>query len=1684
MKNQFRKFVVGLLTLAMVVSTITPAAFAAPSTTTGADGNTDETSLSSTAETNIASANIVASLEDSGEETEDSEAKSAVKDAVFNNYNDTTDLSEHGISSEEMDSATEEVLEENNLTDLVEVTYETDSNDTVTTAEVTMDDRVALAADELEEKSNVYNLTDEQAQNLLGLYAQYVKSLEDHADIYGVQVAYNTTKDTNANPIGSLLDIASIPETGADYDTMAGLVQIYYMATEISAQAFGDQIKQVRNQALASLNKDMTDVQKYLALNDWLANYCTFSMASIMDNIEAPKPTESQLHAVARQAMYNMIREQVYNQVYDAVKDSYDEDTAKAIADAQADSYMNDQTDDPNGNGSQQAASTADTITGLWESTQVGAFIGKSAVCLGYASAYTYLVQCAFPEVYLNEGGNLDTASAWKSYKELNYQLNEDGTPVTDENGDCVWSADSAAIVDQVKIIYDTESSMFGESGHFDSPHYWNAVKTDGKWYYVDPCYTDIYIECMNRDRVETDGNMNHLYFMFSDSSARQLYDGYFSDIITLYQDIATDTTYEDAWVAFIKSQTYQVDGRAYYLYDSTDMLDIMNQSGGVMGTSSNLNERSSERAADNPYGDIFGDTELKVVYHDTMLADSDASFVTLVDFNNGQIYNPSTDEMVDNAMIAELYAEYTEATEQYPSIAISTAYYDGKVYFSLSNCILSYDLETGALEKLVEYTKVSGQRDLTVALGGMGFTMTNDASGENTITVENPPIADMTIKDDGKMYVSVATCYGFASGKGDYTDEDGTVHNLMEDDRSYGYKFAETNYNPDYNTYYSSSDDTNDNDEFMWSANIVGTIEMSHLTGTEHSYSKVNVPESCTEDAYTVSRCTECGLIQESTEETPEEGGSTDETPEEGGSTGETPEEGDSTGETPEEGEPTEETPAEETPGHGHRYIKLDETYYTKDDNGNRNTGTAYSCIDCGKSFDADELEENKTDADEVFKITTLSGDKANVWTHSADYTQAALYRVPVELQDHMFDCVWENADISTRTVATVSQKGDCVSGLTYTYTATVDGQDYTDTEDVAYDAHTYAAEWTWAEDYSTATVKLTCDVCGKVAEETASTKDQSITQSGHTAETCEEAGSVSYTAKVTHDGVNYTSSKTQEIPAKGHSYGEPAWEWTKTENGSYTATATFTCESDASHVEKQDATVEIVMDEATGTKKYVATVTFNDTTYTSEHELELYITSDPTDYTGEVGTKAEFTVAAEGNGELTYQWQYQNVNSNYWQNSSQSGSTTDTLTVPITEARDGQQYRCVVTDENGNTVISNAAAIHATAATPKITITSQPADYTGEVGTSATFTVAAEGNSELTYQWQFKNASSSYWQKSSQSGSTTDTLTVPITKARDGQQYRCVITDANGNTVTSNAAAVHATEAAPKITITSQPEDYTGEVGTKATFKVAAEGNELTYQWQYQNAGSNYWQKSSQSGSTTDTLTVPITKARDGQQYRCVITDADGNTVTSNAAAVHATEATPKITITSQPEDYTGEVGTKATFTVAAEGNELTYQWQYQNVGSSYWQNSSQSGSTTNTLTVPVTEARDGQKYRCVITDADGNTVTSNAAAIHATAATPKITIDTQPTDYTGAVGTDATFTVEATGNSELTYQWQYQNAGSSYWQNSSQNGNKTATLTVPITEARNGQQYRCVITDADGNTVTSNAASIIVG
>ncbi len=187
-------------------------------------------------------------------------------------------------------------------------------------------------------------------------------------------------------------------------------------------------------------------------------------------------------------------------------------------------------------------------------------------------------------------------------------------------------------------------------------------------------------------------------------------------------------------------------------------------------------------------------------------------------------------------------------------------------------------------------------------------------------------------------------------------------------------------------------------------------------------------------------------------------------------------------------------------------------------------------------------------------------------------------------------------------------------------------------------------------------------------------------------------------------------------------------------------------------------------------------------------------------------------------------------------------------------------------------------------------------------------------------------------------------------------------------------------------------------------------------------------------------------------------------------------AYKITPKsgIKITAQPQSKKVEAGQTAKLTVSASGENLTYQWQYCHAGGTKWYNSSMTGSKTKTLTIKATAARNGQKYRCIIKNTKGS-VTSNTAVLTVTAA---LQITTQPKNQSAAAGKTAKFTVGASG-SGLRYQWQYCSATGTKWYNSSMTGNKTKTLTVTATTARNGQKYRCLITDANGKKLTSKVA-----
>jgi len=88
------------------------------------------------------------------------------------------------------------------------------------------------------------------------------------------------------------------------------------------------------------------------------------------------------------------------------------------------------------------------------------------------------------------------------------------------------------------------------------------------------------------------------------------------------------------------------------------------------------------------------------------------------------------------------------------------------------------------------------------------------------------------------------------------------------------------------------------------------------------------------------------------------------------------------------------------------------------------------------------------------------------------------------------------------------------------------------------------------------------------------------------------------------------------------------------------------------------------------------------------------------------------------------------------------------------------------------------------------------------------------------------------------------------------------------------------------------------------------------------------------------------------------------------------------------------------------------------------------------------------------------------------------PAITLD--PVSQSIATGESAVFTVEATGTTPLSYQWQKNQVnlgdGGHY------SGTNTNTLTITDADANDAADYRCLVTNTHGNA-TSNAATLEV-
>ncbi|MBQ2062778.1 MAG: hypothetical protein II458_08950 [Oscillospiraceae bacterium] len=293
--------------------------------------------------------------------------------------------------------------------------------------------------------------------------------------------------------------------------------------------------------------------------------------------------------------------------------------------------------------------------------------------------------------------------------------------------------------------------------------------------------------------------------------------------------------------------------------------------------------------------------------------------------------------------------------------------------------------------------------------------------------------------------------------------------------------------------------------------------------------------------------------------------------------------------------------------------------------------------------------------------------------------------------------------------------------------------------------------------------------------------------------------------------------------------------------------------------------------------------------------------------------------------------------------------------------------------------------------------------------------------------------------------------------------EQWEAINIAYNNEPIKNSAVRVYA--------FRQQPESRAVAVGETATFSVDTNIFAYTYQWQYSDNGTK-WNNCTSAGYDTSSFSVTGGAANNGRQYRCVVTNM-GDSFVSDTAVLTVSDAKPEIT--SQPKDANLSLDKTAKFTVKATGRNLTYQWYYKKPGGS-WAKSSLTGSKTATLSVSVTSARNGYQYKCLVKDANGVKVYSSPASL-----TVKTVVTNQPVSQIVTEETTVKFAVKASGV-DLVYQWYYKAPGGS-WAKTSLTGNKTATLTVKATAVRNGYQYKCLITDANGKKTYSSVATLTV-
>jgi hypothetical protein len=342
-----------------------------------------------------------------------------------------------------------------------------------------------------------------------------------------------------------------------------------------------------------------------------------------------------------------------------------------------------------------------------------------------------------------------------------------------------------------------------------------------------------------------------------------------------------------------------------------------------------------------------------------------------------------------------------------------------------------------------------------------------------------------------------------------------------------------------------------------------------------------------------------------------------------------------------------------------------------------------------------------------------------------------------------------------------------------------------------------------------------------------------------------------------------------------------------------------------------------------------------------------------------------------------------------------------------------------------------------------PRITV--HPVSRTVREDGTVTFSVGAQGDAPLLYQWRLGDGDDI-------DGATESSYTIDFVTDADEGSYEVVVSN-NSGSVTSEAATL--TVVHPP-TILEDPEDHVVDIGANFFLSVDAEGDEpLRFQW--------YTNDVRVLGATLSTFTVVDAQAKDAVTYHVQVCNPYG-CEDSAPAQVSLTNSAPSIVI--QPVDRVVAISNNTSFAVVANGaRPLSYQWLLNGTNLA--------NGTNATFNIVNAQSTNAGTYRVRVQNDFGLAFSSNVTL---TVQTETPTIVTEPASVGTIAGQTAAFTVAAGGSAPFTYQW--------YFNTNTALANATnATLTVTNVQTANEGSYRVIVANTLGTATSAPVTLNIV-